>query len=450
MARRKGRSEAGRAGCDPVAFDQLAEDDLHLELGEGGAEAAADAAAEGDPGVGAGRVVEEALGQEALRFRVDLGVAVDQVDAGRDRDAGRQLVAAELDRLGQLAERPARSPGAGAASPGSSRSGRARLPRPATSARRRSSLSGWRTRRSIAQERAVAVVSWPATSRVSSSSRISASLIGLPSSWRAATSIERMSSRSARSSATRRSAISRWISSSTRSTRRRKAGMRRIRFGPSEDHRQQQARVGGEVEEVAQRRAQRVHALAVVDAEDGLEDDLERDRLHPRAQLVGGAGGPALDLAGGDLGHLLAVALHALAVEGRQQQPALADVRLLVEHQDRVVAEDRAQDLVALAGVEDLRVAGEDLLDQLRVGDHHPGALVGDPQREHRRRSGRGTARASTAPAATRSPSAAPAASAGRGQALDDRRGGRRRSCLFQRRLHALSTVLWPAGAVTL
>ena len=76
----------GRA--DLVALDQLPEDDRHLELGEGGAEAAADAAAEGDPGVGAGRVVEEALGEEAVRFGVDLGVAVDQVDAGRRGDAG--------------------------------------------------------------------------------------------------------------------------------------------------------------------------------------------------------------------------------------------------------------------------------------------------------------------------------------------------------------------------
>src|SRR4051795_327596 len=87
-----------------VAADQLAEDDGHLELGEGGAEAAADAAAEGDPGVGAGRVVEEALGEEPLGFGVDLRVAVDQVDAGDDPGAGRQLVAAELDRLGQLAD----------------------------------------------------------------------------------------------------------------------------------------------------------------------------------------------------------------------------------------------------------------------------------------------------------------------------------------------------------
>ena len=45
-----------RVGLVELAAGQhLAQDDPHLELGEGGAEAAADAAAEGDPGVGVGR-----------------------------------------------------------------------------------------------------------------------------------------------------------------------------------------------------------------------------------------------------------------------------------------------------------------------------------------------------------------------------------------------------------
>ena len=133
------------------------------------------------------------------------------------------------------------------------------------------------------------------------------------------------------------------------------------------------------------RRASRSSAspLPLADAEDGAQDDLQRDRLHPRPQLVRGADRPALDLARGDLGHRLAVGLHPLAVEGRQQQLALAHVGLLVEDEDRVLAEDRREDLVALAGVEDARVAGEDLLDRLGVGEHHPGPLVGDLQREH-------------------------------------------------------------------
>jgi len=56
---------------------------------------------------------------------------------------------------------------------------------------------------------------------------------------------------------------------------------------------------------------------------------------------------------------------------------------LLVEDEDRVAAEDRGEELVALAGVEDAGIAGEDLLDRLRVGQHHPGSFVGDLQGEH-------------------------------------------------------------------
>ena len=59
-----------------------------------------------------------------------------------------------------------------------------------------SSCAGWRSSRSKVQASAVAVVSWPASSSVISWSRSSSSLIAPPSSKRAATSAERMSSRS--------------------------------------------------------------------------------------------------------------------------------------------------------------------------------------------------------------------------------------------------------------
>jgi len=177
----------------------------------------------------------------------------------------------------------------------------------------------------------------------------------------------------------------------------------------------------------------------VVDAENRLEDDLQRDRLHPRPQLVGGPGRPALDLAGGDLGHRLAVALHALTVERRQQQAALADVRLLVEHQNGVVAEEGTQDVVALAGVEDPRVAGEDLFHGLGVGDHHPGAFVGDLDREHVAEAG---------PALLQHPLRLPRPDrrlqrprhprSGRQAGRQGCGGNRRLSRLFDRRLHTL------------
>ena len=87
--------------------------------------------------------------------------------------------------------------------------------------RSRAHAAGWRASRSSAHDSAVAVVSWPATSSVTSSSRSSASVIGEPSSsWRAPSSIESTSSRSATSGAARRRAISSAITaSSSRITR---------------------------------------------------------------------------------------------------------------------------------------------------------------------------------------------------------------------------------------
>ena len=51
---------------DRAARGELAQHDLHLELRERAADAAADAAAERDPRVRAGRLVEEALREEPL------------------------------------------------------------------------------------------------------------------------------------------------------------------------------------------------------------------------------------------------------------------------------------------------------------------------------------------------------------------------------------------------
>ena len=95
------------------------------------------------------------------------------------------------------------------------------------------------------------------------------------------------------------------------------------------------------------------------------------------------AGGPALDLARRDLGHRLLVAAHARAVERRQHQLALRHVGVLVEQQHRVAAEHRQQHHVRLAGMQQPRVAREDLLDRVRIGNEDPRALVGDLQREH-------------------------------------------------------------------
>ena len=84
----------------------------------------------------------------------------------------------------------------------------------------------------------------------------------------------------------------------------------------------------------------------------------------------------------GHLGHHLAVVAHPLAVERRQQQAALAQVLGPVEQEHRALAEDRRQHHVALAGVEQVRVAGEDLLDRLGIGGHHEHAVLVGQQRE--------------------------------------------------------------------
>ena len=55
---------------------------------QGGAEAAADAAAEGDPLVGAGLAAEPALGAELERLGVEVLAVVDEEDAHRDRGVG--------------------------------------------------------------------------------------------------------------------------------------------------------------------------------------------------------------------------------------------------------------------------------------------------------------------------------------------------------------------------
>ena len=76
--------------------EHRAQHPLHLQFGIAGGETAPRAAAEGDPGVGPRRLLEEALGQEMARVRIDLRVAMDQVDAGGDGGPCGQLTAAQF------------------------------------------------------------------------------------------------------------------------------------------------------------------------------------------------------------------------------------------------------------------------------------------------------------------------------------------------------------------
>ena len=72
---------------------------------QGGAEAAADAAAEGDPLVGAGLAAEPALGAEVEGVGVEVLAVVDEEDAHRDRGVGRDAVARRAAR-GRSTRRP--------------------------------------------------------------------------------------------------------------------------------------------------------------------------------------------------------------------------------------------------------------------------------------------------------------------------------------------------------
>ena len=73
----------------------------------------------------------------------------------------------------------------------------------------------------------------------------------------------------------------------------------------------------------------------------------------------------------GQPGDHVLVAAQRVAVERRHQQLAGALVLAGVDEQQRVLAHHRAEDRVALAGVEDLGVAREDLLDVLGPVEDH-------------------------------------------------------------------------------
>ena len=177
-------SGSGSGALQLGPLEDRAQHDPHLVFGEGGADAAAHAAAEGDPGVGVGLAVEEALGPELLRLGEEVLAVVQRGDRRQHVGARRQLVAADRERRGQLAgdvddHRPRAQRLLDRRLEVVVLAGGDRLAQ-ARRAPRRCAAAAPSPRRAP-----VAVVSWPAPSTVTSSSRSSSSLIGLPSSWRA-------------------------------------------------------------------------------------------------------------------------------------------------------------------------------------------------------------------------------------------------------------------------
>ena len=130
-----------------------------------------------------------------------------------------------------------------------------------------------------------------------------------------------------------------------------------------------------------QQAPQALELESLLDAEDRAHDHLERHRLHRRQQRELVAGAPRVDLAPRGLLHDLLVAAHALAVEGGQHHPALAQVVGLVEQQDRARADDRLERGVGVAGVHQLGAAGEDRAHVLGIAEEDERLAV-EVQRE--------------------------------------------------------------------
>ena len=154
-----------------------------------------------------------------------------------------------------------------------------------------------------------------------------------------------------------------------------------VRHGPDPQHHllqqavlgrhHQAARAVAELEHRAEAVAQRVEPRARVEAEGGAQDDLEREPLGDGVQLdrlVARQGG---HLALGDLLHQAGELGHLLAVEGRQHQLLLAHVRVAVEQEDGVAADDRLEHARALAGVQHVGRGGEHLLHLVGLREHH-------------------------------------------------------------------------------
>ena len=119
-----------------------------------------------------------------------------------------------------------------------------------------------------------------------------------------------------------------------------------------------------------------------IEAEHRPQDHRQRDLLHRVVGLEDSPHWPAVDLVIGGVAHHLPKHMHALSMKGRQQELAVAHVLRFVEHQDRVLADHRAQREVAFARMQHFRVTGEHRLDVRRVTQEHERAPSIEAQRE--------------------------------------------------------------------
>ena len=112
------------------------------------------------------------------------------------------------------------------------------------------------------------------------------------------------------------------------------------------------------------------------------QDRLEREVAHTLERRDPPA--PACELALGELRDQRLERAHALPVERRLYEPPFAQMFLTVQHEDRVLPGERAQELPTLPSGGDRRIEAEDLPDRVRVGERHH-RLVGPESAERHR-----------------------------------------------------------------
>ena len=364
IAPRDALRRRGRRAQRP-ALEDLRQRDAHLHLREGGAEAAPHAAAERDPGVGRGRVVEEALGPEGVGLRVAVGARVGEPDRGRHVRPGGQHVAVDTQLLAQAPARerdhrpqPQRLGHDGAhvgLLAGVDRRGEPvedarmaeqQVERPRQAGRGRL-VPGEQQRHQLVADLGVvhrlAVLEARAhEQRQDVLARVRAALGDLRAQHRVDLVPERLEPGE--------------------------------RVGAAEAAREQHGELQPGRRGAGQQPAEAVGepraAGGVGDAEDRAQDHLERDRLHPRMQRERLLLGPALDLPRDGLAHDRLVRAHALAVERRQHQLAAREVLAPLEQQQRARAHDRLQ-RDGPPGRQRVARHGVERPDRLGIREHH-------------------------------------------------------------------------------
>ncbi len=371
-------------GAQRAGAQQLAHHDAHLEHRKAGAEAAAATAAEGDPGVGAGLLVEEALGPEGVGVGVDVGVVVDQVAVGDEAAAGRVGPAADLDRLGDVARRDVGQDRTGAQRL-LDRRGHVRvvvavhlvdeprqhlrlaqqpLERPRQRGGRRLVAGDEEGEQLVADlllahRRAVLVAG-----RQQHREHVVAVLaVRAPLGDQCEDDL-----------------VDAFLEAHELRERADPFGdPRGQRFGLG---RRQADRLVAEGEHFLEPLPQLVEAGARVEAEDGPQDDLQRQVLHAGVERHRRAARQFADLGRGDLVHQAGQPFHPLAVEGGEHQLALLHVRGFVEQDHRVGPDDRFEHPRAVPRLQHVGRRGEDFLDLPRVGEHHERRREGQADRE--------------------------------------------------------------------